>query len=204
LNGEEVCRFLSVKTRTEWRITMTRFVALVFAAALLSAPRVSAEPVAPEKPTGGEGARWLTDLEKARELAQRDNKPILLLFTGTQWCGVCIQLEKNVLSRPEFAEFAKDRLILVKVEFETAVYKEPKEKRTPEQTAKVDLARRFNMNVGEPSNRGLNGYPSAFLLSPKGETMAQINTNINAAQAGVQPFLKSLSQALARDKTGRP
>jgi len=142
----------------------------------------------------------LTDPEKAKELAQRENRPILLLFTGTQWCGVCIILEKNVLSRPEFAAFAKERLVLVKVEFETAVYQEPKEKRTPEQRANVDLARRFNMNVGEPSDKGLNGYPSAFLLSPKGEQRAQLNTNINAARAGVDPFLKELSQALEKIK----
>ena len=59
---------------------------------------------------------WYTDLAKAQDVAKKQGKPIFLMFTGTQWCGACQLLEKNILSKPEFAAFVKDRVVLVKAE----------------------------------------------------------------------------------------
>jgi class 3 adenylate cyclase len=176
---------------------MIKSCAFLLAITWLSGVGLGVPCVAQDEPVR---AKWLTDFEKAKELAQREKRPVLLLFTGTEWCSVCVILEKKVLSRPEFAEFAKDRLVLVKVEFGTAPYPEPKEKRPPAQKAKVDLARRFNMNIGEPPGKnGLNGYPSTFLLTPKGAQTAKLMTNSSADQIGLNPFLKELSEALEQD-----
>jgi thioredoxin-related protein len=153
-------------------------------------------------PVRAEDLHWWTDLDKAKEVAQRENKPILLLFTGTSWCGVCIVLEKKVLSQPEFAAFARKRLVLVKVEFESSPSKLDR-KPTAEERAKIELARQFDLNVGQPNDRGLGGYPSVFLLSPKGERLAEVPSSINDANAGVEPFLEKL-QALMPKSDKKP
>jgi protein disulfide-isomerase len=145
-------------------------------------------------------AHWEDNLDKAREIARKQHKPILFLFTGTQWCGVCQLLEKNVLSKPEFADYVKNRVILVKAEFPIA-YFDRKPDAPPlnaDQQAQVELAKRFDVNVGQPNVHGLSGYPSLFLLSPEGEKLEQINTNIVVSQGTVESFLKSLDAELAK------
>jgi tetratricopeptide (TPR) repeat protein len=51
------------------------------------------------------GDKWLTRLDEAERLAVKDGKDLFVLFTGTAWCGPCIQFESNVLSRPEFVRW---------------------------------------------------------------------------------------------------
>ena len=42
---------------------------------------------------------WHTDMTKATEIAINEKKPLLLFFTGSDWCGWCIRLQKIQLSR---------------------------------------------------------------------------------------------------------
>lgn len=60
---------------------------------------------------------WQSDYNGAVALSQRTSKPIVILFTGTTWCPACIQLEKNVLTKPEFANGVGDKFIFLKAEF---------------------------------------------------------------------------------------
>ncbi len=140
---------------------------------------------------------WFTDLAKAQDVAKKQGKPIFLMFTGTKWCGACQLLEKNILSKPEFAKFVKDRVVLVKAEYKTPYFDEdPKTAHTAEQQAEIDLAKRFDVNVGQPNAHGLNGFPSVFLLAPDGTRLAKLNTNIVVAQGDVQSFLKTFDKDL--------
>src|SRR6266568_8131270 len=66
---------------------------------------------------GAAELEWLTDLPKAQAQAKKENKLVMLDFTGSDWCGFCIKLNKEVLSKPEFAEYAKKNLVLVEVDF---------------------------------------------------------------------------------------
>src|SRR5213083_3508571 len=66
---------------------------------------------------GAEEAQWLTDLPKAQAKAKEEKKLVMLDFTGSDWCGWCIKLNKEVFSKPEFAEYAKKNLVLVEVDF---------------------------------------------------------------------------------------
>ena len=45
---------------------------------------------------------WLVDFEKAAELSIKSGKPILANFTGSDWCGWCIRLQKEVFITPKF------------------------------------------------------------------------------------------------------
>ena len=60
---------------------------------------------------------WLTDFDKALKIAKETKKPILLDFTGSDWCGWCIRLDKEVFSKNSFKSFAKKNLVLVEIDF---------------------------------------------------------------------------------------
>ena len=59
---------------------------------------------------------WLTDLEQGKRQAREQGKDLLILFTGTAWCGFCTQLDYEVLDRSDFARIA-NTMVLVKLEF---------------------------------------------------------------------------------------
>src|SRR5436190_8244706 len=65
----------------------------------------------------GEDLKWLTDLPKAQAQAKTEKKLVMLDFTGSDWCGWCIKLNKEVFSKPEFAEYAKKNIVAVEVDF---------------------------------------------------------------------------------------
>ena len=60
---------------------------------------------------------WLDDYKKAQEEAKAGNKILLLNFTGSDWCGWCIKFDRDVLSRPQFKEYARNNLVLVELDF---------------------------------------------------------------------------------------
>lgn len=60
--------------------------------------------------------RWQLDYNKARKISQEQKKPILLYFTGSDWCGACIQLEENYFSKNAFIKLA-DKFVLVELDF---------------------------------------------------------------------------------------
>ena len=66
---------------------------------------------------GAAEAKWLTDLPKAQAQAKKENKQVLMDFTGSDWCGWCIKLDKEVFGTKQFAEYATKNLVLVKLDF---------------------------------------------------------------------------------------
>jgi thiol-disulfide isomerase/thioredoxin len=64
---------------------------------------------------GGEG--WMTDLDKALEKSKSENKPVLIEFTGSDWCPPCIMMREKVFTKKEFIEKASKKFILVELDF---------------------------------------------------------------------------------------
>ena len=60
---------------------------------------------------------WQTDFEKAKTQAKSENKLILLNFSGSDWCGPCIRLRKEIFDHSTFMQYANDHLILVNADF---------------------------------------------------------------------------------------
>ncbi|HET6254730.1 MAG TPA: thioredoxin family protein [Puia sp.] len=60
---------------------------------------------------------WHYNLDEARQLARDQHKHILLNFSGSDWCGPCIQLRKQILDNPDFLQMADTMLILVNADF---------------------------------------------------------------------------------------
>src|SRR5689334_5019611 len=84
------------------RLLITSIVIAVFLAAQL--------------PTRAE-LSWGTDATAALAQAKKEKKLVMMNFTGSDWCGWCIKLKKEVFDTSEFNTYTKDNLVLVEVDF---------------------------------------------------------------------------------------
>ena len=94
---------------------------------------------------------WETNLNVASDKAIKEKKPLLLFFTGSDWCGWCIRLQKEVLKTPEFADWAQKNVILVELDYP---------RRTP-QAADIQQQNAQLQQVLE-----VRGYPTVWLVTP--------------------------------------
>ncbi len=60
--------------------------------------------------------QWFTDFEKAKAVAKKEHKPILMLFTGSDWCPPCRMMHNELFEDENFIETAKN-VVLVLVDF---------------------------------------------------------------------------------------
>lgn len=118
--------------------------------------------------------KWLTDLSQAKEQAKKEHKVILADFTGSDWCGFCIKQHKEVFSTSTFADYAKDNLVLLKVDF-------PHRKKLPEaqQKANDELGKRFK----------IRGYPTLIALDANGK---ELKRWVGYGGDGPKPLIKNL------------
>jgi protein disulfide-isomerase len=93
---------------------------------------------------------WHTDLNKAIELSKKENKPMMLFFTGSDWCGWCVKLKKEVFSQSEFKQWAQDNVILVEVDF-------------PKTTAQSEELKTQNRMLQQQF--AVRGYPTCFFVN---------------------------------------
>jgi len=68
---------------------------------------------------------WQTDMNKAMEISKKTKKPLLLFFTGSDWCGWCMRLQKEVLKTPEFAKWADKNVVLVELDYPRRTPQQP-------------------------------------------------------------------------------
>jgi thioredoxin-related protein len=104
----------------------------------------------------GEG--WLTDFDKAKAQAKEQGRPILVDFSGSDWCGWCIKLDKEVFSQQEFKDFAKDNLVLLLLDF-------PRKKEMPaaEKAANEALSKTYKVR----------GFPTVLILDAEGQELGR-------------------------------
>jgi len=119
--------------------------------------------VAQEGSAGGGGStyqqgKWLTSYSLAQNYAKELNRPILIFFTGSDWCGYCIKLDKETFSQQRFKDYVKDNYILVKIDFPRG-YKLS----TSQTQANEALAQKF----------GVDGYPTVYLVSADGSKTSE-------------------------------
>ena len=74
--------------------------------------------------------RWGKSLKSAQKQAEETGLPIVLLFTGTSWCGFCVKLEKEILSKKDFKQGMDGVAIGVKFEFGSSDFSKSKEAKT--------------------------------------------------------------------------
>lgn len=104
---------------------------------------------------------WLTSFEQAQILATEEQKPILLVFSGSDWCRPCIQLDREVFQDSSFLAFAESELVLLKADFPRN-----KKNRLPKELKEHNerLAERYNPK-GE--------FPLIILLDASGQEITR-------------------------------
>jgi len=112
---------------------------------------------------------WHTDVNKAIELSVKTEKPLFMFFTGSDWCGWCKRLVKEVFIKPEFVAWATKNVVLVELDF-------PKRTKLPEATQKQngELRQMFKPR----------GFPTIFFVTPE-VTSGKINFNRLGSQGYV-------------------
>jgi thioredoxin-related protein len=103
-------------------------------------------------------AEWETSFASASTNASKAGLYMLLDFSGSDWCGWCVKLDKEVFSKPEFKAFAGKQLVCVLVDFPRQKKQSKKEK---DQNA--ELAKKY----------GIRGFPTVILLSPEGDLVGR-------------------------------
>jgi|GEM_PF-897932 len=120
---------------------------------------------------------WTNDLAEAQKIARAENKDLLLFFTGSDWCGFCVRLEKAVLTTPEFTDHISTRYVPVVLDF-------PRGKQLPEQITE--------QNEKLKNLLAVSGFPAIFTVDPNVLPYGKIN-----GFGGAEPFwekLKGVSQ----------
>jgi len=120
---------------------------------------------------------WSTDLEKAFAQAKKENKAVLVEFTGSDWCPPCIAMRKNVFSKKEFVDAASKKYILVELDF-----------------PKGDKAI-ADKNEPYAEKYKIEGFPTVILFDSEGKEF----TRFFASQfPNTDAFLKHLDAALEK------
>ncbi len=130
-------------------ITLALFLATI---ALVAAPKADID--------GAKKGVWTMDYDSVLKAAEKDDAPILMLFTGSDWCGWCKLLDEKVLSKPEWIEYAQKTLYLAYIDFPQD------EKLVPEKYKKR------NQELQEEFE--IEGYPTILLLDAKGNSIDNI------------------------------
>ncbi|MBA2436327.1 MAG: thioredoxin family protein [Chthoniobacterales bacterium] len=117
----------------------------------------------------------MTDFARAQAQAKAEDKLLLLDFTGSDWCGWCKLMEKEIFSQPTFAEYATKNLVLVRLDFPHA---KPltAEVRTQNQT----LAQKL----------GIRGFPTIVMMNGEGKPLAVLGY----VRGGPEVFISELKQ----------
>lgn len=105
---------------------------------------------------------WHTDMSKATDISIKENKPIFLFFTGSDWCGWCIRLQKEVFKTPEFIKWAKENVVLVELDF-------PRKNNQSEEVKMQNAQLQQQLQV--------RGYPTVWFVSATKTAEAKVNLN---------------------------
>ena len=123
--------------------------------------------------TASAESNWVTDYKKAQEAAKAGKKLMLLDFTGSDWCGWCMKLDKEVFSTPEFQNYASRNLILVKLDF-------------PRRRPQTEALKKQNEQLAQ--KYGIQGFPTIIVLNGQGEKVGELGY----MDGGPSPFLAKL------------
>jgi protein disulfide-isomerase len=137
-------------------------------------PDLTADKPAPKT------AVWQDNFKAASAQAQKDNKAMLLNFTGSDWCPWCIKMDQEVLDSKDFTTYAAENLVLVTVDF--PAHKQLSSTVTEQNAA---LQQKF----------AIQGFPTFVVLDSKGNKLAQM---VGYQPGGPAAFINQVKQAIAK------
>jgi thioredoxin-related protein len=118
---------------------------------------------------------WMTDFVEAQKKAKAEGKDLFINFTGSDWCGWCVRLDKEVFSQPLFIYEAQKRFVFVYVDF-------PRNKKLSEQLQEQNekLAQRYEARA----------FPTIVLALADGQPYAQTGY----LEGGPMAYLQELAK----------
>ena len=129
---------------------------------------------------------WHEDLKEAITISQEENKPLMLFFTGSDWCGWCIRLQKEVFFKPEFNKWAAENVVLVELDFPR---KKAQSKELKAQNAQ--LQQQFQVR----------GYPTIWFVKADKNSSGQVNLSqigrTGYVKGGPAAWIATANQQLA-------
>lgn len=121
---------------------------------------------------------WMTDFEAAKAKAEAEEKPMLVDFTGSDWCGWCIKLDKEVFSKAAFKDYASENLILVEIDF-------------PRGKQQSDEIKEQNQALAE--KYGIRGFPTILVMDSDGKEVERTGYR----RGGPEKYVEHLKGILA-------
>ena len=101
---------------------------------------------------------WKANLEQAVAEAKKENKAVLVNFTGSDWCIWCKRLNSEVFTQKEFENYADKNLVLVKLDF-------------PKDIPQSQETKIYNNTLAQ--KYGIQGFPTILIINSKGELVAK-------------------------------
>ncbi len=161
---------------------------MVIAAAILVTDAIGCSrstevpPPGETEPTIPGELAWLTSYQEAIAAADSSGKPILVDFTGSDWCIWCVRLRDEVFTTGEFAAWAKDNVVLLELDF-------------PQNTPLPEEEKLQNNRLAE--KYGVRGFPTILFLSSEGDELGRMGYE----QGGPDPWIASAGKLLSANGT---
>jgi len=147
----------------------------------------TAKPVVTETPKAAvyasEKEGWLVDLDEAYAVSQKEQKPILANFTGSDWCGWCKRLDADVFSKEEFQTWAKKNVVLLEVDF-------PRRKQIPQKNMQQNMAMQNALQI--------RGYPTIALVNLQKDPKSGLYNIEVMGQTGYTPSVEQFIGAVEK------
>lgn len=125
-------------------------------------------------------SNWLTSVPEAKAEAGKEQKLVLMDFTGSDWCGWCKKLDAETFSKSEFIDYAKKNLVLVEVDF-------------PRSKTQSDELKSANKALGEKYE--VTGYPTLVATKPDGTVVWK---QVGYLAGGPSAMIAKLDEAKAK------
>lgn len=124
---------------------------------------------------------WLQTWEQAVAASKASGKPVMMDFTGSDWCVFCIKLKHEVFATQAFRDWAAARVILLEVDFPRSFDLDPA---------------LISQNEGLAAKYGIQGFPTIIFAKASGEVLG----SLGYSEGGPSVWLKSAELAMAAGK----
>ncbi len=123
--------------------------------------------------------KWLTDYEKAKQTAVKQNKYLMVFFSGSDWDSKSTVLKEKVTENPQFTKSVSKDYVLVNIDFSQDIYQKvlsyDEETATKKETKEYEkLAVEYGTKSAIAKQYNLSSYPSIFLATADGFIITQL------------------------------
>lgn len=125
-------------------------------------------------------AQYLDNASEAFQLAQQRNRPVMLIFSGSDWCAACMRFERNIMNDSLFQSYADSDLILLRADF-------------PQRTVQPDQIVSQNESLAERYNTD-GKFPTLVLLRADGKIITYLVYHNQPPDLFIRELAVSLKQ----------